>query len=61
MIDDGIRAEWIPIRFVIKRVIKNFRRKQLHPVEKICKEINCSILEIPPVFFQDKWLLLWLL
>ena len=48
MIDNGNRAEWIPIRFVIVRVIE---KNQLHPVEKIYKEINYSILKIPPVFF----------
>ena len=69
MIDyHGNRAEWNLIRSVIVQVIIKFP-KTIHTFwintfgrDNVKKKKNYSILEIPPVFFfQEKWLLLWLL
>ena len=48
ILDYGNRAEWNPTRFVITRVIKNFRKKQIHfertsQVETMCKVKSYSI------------------
>ena len=48
ILDYGNWAEWNPTRFVIIRVIKNFRKKQIHfeqtsQVETMCKVKSYSI------------------
>ena len=48
ILDYGSWAEWNPTRFVIIRVIKNFRKKQIHfertsQVETMCKVKSYSI------------------
>ena len=64
LISIGIRR--LNLLLPITQTRYNSQKKQIHlghisPWETMSLEKNPPILEIPNFFFQDKWLLLWLL